>query len=162
MNKTSVRFAAVVITASVLTGCGETNSDPISEPQSRLTYSSSFNNEPIIMSSISDTSNVPEYSEPQSKPYAHIDFAIEGKWKNIGTQGFGQAQPGAIVSFDGVNCNFYSPKDTYAFYKDNGKWVLDCTNVLWRDTLSFEVEIIGSDMINVIYGNIITELERKN
>ena len=35
-------------------------------------------------------------------------FAIEGKWKSVGNTGFGQAQPGSIVNFNGTNCNFFS------------------------------------------------------
>ncbi len=55
----------------------------------------------------------------ESKNYQAINnFSIEGKWKNIGSETFGQAQQGAIIVFDGINCNFFSPKDTYAFSKD--------------------------------------------
>ena len=38
---------------------------------------------------------------------------IEGKWKVVSDSGFGQAQPGTIIAFDGTNCNLYSPSDTY-------------------------------------------------
>lgn len=88
------------------------------------------------------------------------DFSIEGKWKSIGEYGFGQAQPGAIVAFDGVNCNFYSPSDTYAFYQENGKWRLDCTDFLFAETVCFTVEIIDNDNIHIYYGSSVTELKR--
>ena len=51
--------------------------------------------------------------DPYEYTYVYLwGFSIEGKWKSVGESGFGQAQPGAIVAFDGTNCNFFSPKDT--------------------------------------------------
>jgi len=88
------------------------------------------------------------------------DFVIEGKWKSIGESGFGQAQPGAIVAFDGIHCNFYSPQDTYAFYQEDGKWRLDCTSFLFSETLIFDVEIIDRDTVNLYYGSTCTSLKR--
>lgn len=90
------------------------------------------------------------------------DFSIEGKWKSVGGYGFGQAQPGAIVVFDGVHCNFYSPSDTYALYQEDGSWRLDCTDFLFAVTVSFTVEVIDNDHINVYYGSDATELKRVN
>lgn len=99
-----------------------------------------------------DTENITSFS----------DFAIEGKWKSVGDYGFGQAQPGAIVIFDGTHCNFYSPSDTYALYQENEKWRLDCTDFLFANTVSFTVEIIDNDNIYVYYGSDATELRRVN
>lgn len=93
---------------------------------------------------------------------AFEDFAIEGKWKSIGTYGFGQAQPGAIVIFDGTHCNFYSPSDTYALYQEDGVWRLDCTDFLFAITVSFTVEIVDNDNIHIYYGTDVTELKRVN
>ena len=76
------------------------------------------------------------------------NFSIEGKWKSVGSYGFGQAQPGAIVVFDGNNCNFYSPNDTYAFYKEDDRYVLDITSVL-GESLSQTVNIIDDDNIEI-------------
>lgn len=76
-------------------------------------------------------------------------YDITGKWKSVGDSGFGQAQPGAIVVFNGSHCNFYSPNDTYAFYKDGDKYVLDVTSVL-GESLSFTVKIIDDDNIEVV------------
>lgn len=90
------------------------------------------------------------------------DFVIEGKWKSIGNYGFGQAQPGAIIIFDGTHCNFYSPSDTYALYQEDEKWRLDCTDFLFANTVSFTVEIIDSDNIYIYYGSDATELRRVN
>ena len=75
-------------------------------------------------------------------------YDITGKWKSVGDSGFGQAQPRAIVVFDGNNCNFYSPKDTYAFYKEDDRYVLDITSVL-GESLSQSVNIIDDDNIEV-------------
>lgn len=88
------------------------------------------------------------------------DFSIEGKWKSVGSYGFGQAQPGAIVAFDGTNCNFFSPSDTYAFYADSDDYRLECTSFMSTSTAAFTVRIIDADHIDVYYGDNITELQR--
>ncbi len=88
------------------------------------------------------------------------NFSIEGKWKSVGSYGFGQAQPGAIVAFDGTNCNFFSPSDTYAFYADGNDYRLECTSFMSTSTAAFTVKIIDADHIDVYYGDNITELQR--
>lgn len=88
------------------------------------------------------------------------DFAIEGKWTSVGDSEFGQAQPGAIVAFDGTNCNFFSPKDTYAIYQDGDTYKLDVTSYLFADTLIFTVNTIDEDHIVIASGQTVTELER--
>ena len=88
------------------------------------------------------------------------NFSIEGKWKSVGSYGFGQAQPGAIVTFDGTNCNFFSPSDTYAFYADGNDYRLECTSFMSTSTAAFTVKIIDSDHIDVYYGDNVTELQR--
>lgn len=88
-----------------------------------------------------ETSEDTSYIVPDS-------YDITGKWKSIGDNGFGQAQPGAIVIFDGNRCNFYSPNDTYAFYKEDDRYVLDITSVL-GESLSQTVNIIDDDNIEI-------------
>lgn len=90
------------------------------------------------------------------------DFVIKGSWLSVGSSGFGQAQPGMTVTFDGAHCNFFSPYDTYAFYQDDGQWRLDCTSFLFSETLTFKVEVIDANSINVYYGSTCTELSRMN
>ncbi|MBQ9041673.1 MAG: hypothetical protein IJ111_02530 [Eggerthellaceae bacterium] len=89
-------------------------------------------------------------------------FSIEGSWKSVGSVGFGQAQPGITVTFDGEQCNFYSPADTYRLYESGGTLKLDCTNMLWKDTLTFDVEVVDNDHITIYTGspNTTTQLER--
>lgn len=98
--------------------------------------------------------------EPEQPQQTENDFAIEGSWLSVGGEGFGQAQPGMTVTFDGTHCNFFSPYDTYAFYQENGQWRLDCTSFLFAETLTFSVEVIDKDSINVYYGSNCTELMR--
>ncbi len=101
-----------------------------------------------------------EASTDAQKAYiSSNNFSIVGKWKNIGTYTFGQAQKGSIISFNGTNCNFFSPKDTYAFYKDGENYKLDCTSPL-ADTVSFTVKIIDENNIDVFYGTNLVELTR--
>ena len=80
-------------------------------------------------------------------------FVLEGKWKNTSNTTLGQASPGAIVAFDGTNCNFFSPKDTYAYYEAGDHYVLECTSFLFNRTLSFTIFLIDNDNIEISYGN---------
>ena len=105
----------------------------------------------------SDNSN--EKSTGQKDYIIKSDFSIIGKWKNIGEYTYGQAQKGAIISFDGTNCNFFSPKDTYAFYKNGEHYKLDCTSPL-ADTVSFTVKIVDENNIDIFNGTDIIELQR--
>lgn len=87
------------------------------------------------------------------------DYRIEGTWKSIGESGFGQAQPGAVVVFDGARCNFFSPDDIYDFYNDGNGYVLNVASML-GDSLSFSVYIVNDNRIDIYYGSNVTELER--
>lgn len=88
------------------------------------------------------------------------EFAIEGKWKNVGDYTFGQAQKGAVIVFNGSRCNLFSPSDTYAFYKDGDSYILECTSLGFSETLTFDVEVIDTDHINLHSGNNVLELQR--
>lgn len=90
----------------------------------------------------------------------HEEFAIEGKWKNVGDYTLGQAQEGAIIAFDGTKCNLYSPSDTYAFYKNGDRYTLECSSLNFGETLTFDVEVIDADHINLHRGNHVLELQR--
>jgi hypothetical protein len=111
-------------------------------------------------SSTPSSSQPPAATESSTASEYTGDFAIEGKWKSVGDYGFGQAQPGSIVVFDGTNCNFFSPQDTYAFYKDGSKWILDCTSMLFSQNQTFAVTIIDEDNIEVAQGSYVTVLKR--
>ena len=87
------------------------------------------------------------------------NFTIEGKWKNVGNDTYGQAQKGAIIIFNGTNCNFFSPADTYAFYKNGDSYRLECTSLL-GDTVSFTVKIIDQNNIEIYFANGFVELTR--
>ncbi len=87
-------------------------------------------------------------------------FSIEGKWKNVGSATFGQVQQGSIVIFDGKNCNVYSPKDTYAFYKDGKQYRLDCTGLLFAENLSFTVKVVDKNNIELDTGSNVLKLKR--
>jgi len=87
-------------------------------------------------------------------------FSIEGKWKNTGSYTYGQVQNGAIVSFDGTNCNVVSPADTYAFYKNGSNYRLDCTTMLFSETQSFTVKVTDKNHISIYVGNNSLDLSR--
>jgi len=102
----------------------------------------------------------PHITQP-SVPYNNVgNFAIEGKWKNVGAYTFGQAQQGAIIIFNGTNCNFYSPQDTYAFYKNGNGYQLDVTSFLFAENLSFMVNIIDHDNIEIFNGSNTIQMRR--
>lgn len=86
-------------------------------------------------------------------------FAIEGKWKNTGEGTYGQMEQGAIVVFDGTNCNVLSPSDTYAFYEENGTYHLDVTGLLGGSP-SFIVTIVDNDHIELTKSSISVSLTR--
>ncbi|RYC74819.1 hypothetical protein [Candidatus Nanosyncoccus alces] len=119
------------------------------------------NYEEVSKSGIKPNATATETSETiATKIYQTInEFSIVGKWKNVGEYTFGQAQKGSIISFDGTNCNFFSPKDTYAFYKNGDNYKLDCTSPL-ADTVSFTVKIIDENNIDIFNGSDIVELTR--
>lgn len=103
-----------------------------------------------------------ENNNSKAKEYIVLpSFSIIGKWKNVGEYTFGQSQKGSIISFDGTNCNFFSPKDTYAFYKNGDNYKLDCTSPL-ADTVSFTVKIVDENNIDIFNGTDIIELKRVN
>ena len=107
-----------------------------------------------------DYSDNADTYEPE-KIYSDIsNFNITGKWKNTGSDDYGQAQSGAIVVFDGKNCNFYSPNDTYAFYKEGDHYRLDCTSMLFADTVSFVVNTVDQGHIDIEFSGGIVELTR--
>ncbi len=87
-------------------------------------------------------------------------FSIEGKWKNVGSTTFGQVQKDAVVIFNGTNCNFFSPRDTYAFYKEGSRYKLDCTSFLFSETLTFNVKVVNKDNIEVDTGSDVLKLKR--
>ena len=49
----------------------------------------------------------------------------------------------------GDDCDFYSPNYTYAFYKEDDRYVLDITSVL-GESLSQTVNIIDDDNIEIV------------
>ena len=107
-----------------------------------------------------EASGNPDYNSEEYGFMFVSDFSIEGKWKSVGDSGFGQAQPGAIVAFDSTNCNFFSPKDTYALYQDGDIYKLDVTSYLFADTLTFTVNTVSEDYIVITSGQTVTTLER--
>lgn len=114
-----------------------------------------------LFSEVPEEPSVDPGSDDPSKDYVYTDnLKIEGKWKSVGDYGFGQAQPGAIVIFDGNNCNFFSPSDTYALYEKDGEYYLDVTSFMSTDTLTFTIKTVDSDHIDVFYGGQVTELQR--
>lgn len=128
---------------------------PTSEPKQQ--EQTSKQTEP----SANTSSGVKNETASKQQSYQNVsNFNIKGKWKNIGTYTFGQVQSGAIVAFDGKNCNVYSPQDTYAFYKDGDSYTLDCTSLLFSETISFKVKIVDKDNIHIYYGSNYLDLIR--
>ena len=87
-------------------------------------------------------------------------FSIVGTWRSVGSYGFGQAQPGAIVTFDKDTCNFFSPMDTYLLTKEEGQYWLNTTSLLGISSMSFKLDVVDNDHIKVYYNGTTTELKR--
>ena len=80
-------------------------------------------------------------------------FKIEGSWKQVGDNTWGQAQPGAIVNFtSNGQANLFSPVDSYAFYKEGSDYRLDVTGLL-GGTSSFTVRVINNNEIELLQGS---------
>lgn len=79
-------------------------------------------------------------------------FSIQGTWKSVGTVGWGQAQPGAMVQFGDGQANLYSPRDTYAISKDGADYRLEVTGLL-GGTSSFTVKVVDSNNIELYRGD---------
>ena len=80
-------------------------------------------------------------------------FKIEGQWKQVGSETWGQAQSGSIVSFNrNGQANLFSPLDTYAFYKEGNDYRLDLSGLLGGD-ISFKVKIINNNNIELYSGS---------
>ena len=112
---------------------------------------------PAVVRTISIISN------SVSSSIATKNFEIEGTWRNIGEDTCAQIQRGSVVSFDGTNCNVYSPRDTYAFYKDGSNYHLTCTSFFAGDSMEFVVTVRDNDHISMDYygrGETVVELER--
>ena len=88
------------------------------------------------------------------------EFTIKGKWMSVGSDGFGQAQPGAIVIFEENYCNFFSPRDTYSLTKNGSDYTLYATSFMSTATLSFNVVVKDNDNITIYYNGTSTELQR--
>ncbi len=132
-----------------------TSSDPTNEESHNHTLENKAKEESVLLS---DNRN--EESDSKEKNYKQLsEFSVVGKWKNKGKDTYGQAQKNAIIVFTDSNCNFYSPVDTYAFYKDGDEYRLDCTSLL-GETVSFKVKTIDADHMDIFYSGGIVELER--
>lgn len=80
------------------------------------------------------------------------EFSIEGTWKATGDESWGIVSKGSVVTFNGTNCNLFSPNDTYAFYEEGGEYHLDVTGVLGSGG-SFEVTVVDDDNIELRQGS---------
>ncbi|MBQ1332127.1 MAG: lipase family protein [Lachnospiraceae bacterium] len=88
------------------------------------------------------------------------DVSLVGTWQSVGSTGFGQAQPGAIIRFDADTCNFYSPNDSYVLYESEGQVYLECTSYIFAETLTFRVDASDPNLVLITYGGTVTTLQR--
>lgn len=148
-----IALLMLALTSTALSGCSANSSTNSSS-------GGSYNSSSTSSNSSSSSNNASGGSGQSGATSSSIsNFAIEGKWKNVGQDTFGQAQKGAIIVFDGRNCNFFSPADTYAFYKEGNNYVLDCTSPL-ADTLSFTVKVLNDDEITISNSSSTVQLKR--
>ena len=159
----SVRSATTTTTAAAATTTvAATTTAAAATTIAATTFPTSGSEDTIILTSTESTtaSQTSETSNERTLESFSGKFSIEGKWKQTGDNTFGQAQKGAIIVFDGTRCNWYSPADTYAFYKEGKNYRLDTTNVLFGDTPSFIVVAIDNDNIDVYNGTNAVSLMR--
>ena len=88
-------------------------------------------------------------------------FDIRGKWQVTSGQ-WGQATPGAVIVFNGSQCNLYSPKDTYGISKtSNNNYRLNITGLLGGN-FSFDVTVVDKNHIKLTKGSTTIEMKRLN
>ena len=159
MKKIVLMLLSVVMIITAFTACSKATvpeTTTVNTYEEQTDYHDDYEEE-------TEDYDVPEETTESQAEQSYIvpnDFVLEGKWKSVGDYGFGQAQPGAIVIFNGSNCNLFSPQDTYAYYLNNGQYVLDCTSFMSTDTVSFDIRIIDNDNIELVRGEYVTELMR--
>jgi hypothetical protein len=156
IRKFKEEYMVFVFIAVGLVGCGgEDKEEPISYfPPVVIPETNT-----VIPSITADTFEVPTTPEADdNRPSVTIN-EIEGKWKNVGENTFAMAQKGAIIVFDGTNCNWYSPSDTYAFYKDGDDYRLDITSLI-GESRSFVVKVIDNDNIEIYFGDTPITMQR--
>ena len=113
----------------------------------------------VIVDNLKSTDSI---SKSSDAGWGSSSFSIEGKWQSVGDTGFGQAQPGAVVYFDGVNCNIVSPFDTYTVKGSNGSYTLDVTSFSSTAVFTFDINLDGKNHIYLIGNSSTIELERVN
>ncbi|MCL2466172.1 MAG: hypothetical protein FWF02_07805 [Micrococcales bacterium] len=147
--KKLVLLVSVLITALVLGACGNSDGD---------SGSGAVGGQPVgqdVPQGVPDEPSVddpPATGQQDSRPSVPDSYDIRGTWKSVGSEGWGQAQPGAIVLFGDGQATLYSPQDTYAFYKENGTWRLVVTGLL-GGTTNFRVVIIDANNIELYSGS---------
>lgn len=151
MKKTGLLLLAVLVVGIIFAGCSKTNNNSAANTQNNAAYAQQQNS--------SGEQHSAQESASEQQDIVPSDFSIAGKWKNVGENTFGQASKGAIIIFDGTNCNYYSPRDTYAFYQQGDSYVLDCTSLL-GETLSFKVNIVDENNIEIDYHGKAVQLTR--
>ena len=156
----SATEAATTTAAANTTAAATTTAAAAAAAETLVSNSASTTTPALTSPKTSSTSQPPETSSEAVLESFSGKFSIEGKWKQTGDNTFGQAQKGSIIIFDGARCNWYSPADTYAFYKDGDNYRLDTTNVLFGDTPSFIVVAIDNDNIDIYNGPNAVSLKR--
>ena len=106
MKKSFILLFAFIFLIFIFSGCSNSSSG---YDDNYITDSSAYSENYEFESSSEYHSEVQSPNENvYQKEYNNFDdFYIEGKWKSVGSYGFGQAQPGSIVIFNGTNCNFF-------------------------------------------------------
>lgn len=170
--------AIACVTAAVLAGCGAKEAGQASLPgsgqdalfadaDSERQTASLLRTEAETMpaeteaqatdSPRAETTAKPAETKPQGVYIQNFD--IYGKWRSVGKEGFGQAQPGAVVLFDGQRCNFLSPADTYGLFEKNGRQYLAVSGLMGGN-LTFKITTLDENHILLDNGRIVTELKR--
>ena len=92
-------------------------------------------------------------------------FRIEGQWERAEdncaarTISYDIKEDDTIIFFNGSNCNFSSPFETYRFQKIKGKYFLTVSNILC-DKVTFRVNIIDNNHIEISGSGDVVKLER--
>ena len=92
-------------------------------------------------------------------------FRIEGQWEKAEdnctarTISKDMKEDNTIIFFNGSNCNFSSPFETYRFQKIKGSYFLTISNILY-DKVTFRVNVLDNDHIEISGDGAVVKLER--
>ncbi|MCL2490782.1 MAG: hypothetical protein FWF36_08725 [Propionibacteriaceae bacterium] len=148
--------SSALMATALLAGCSAASTPPATTNPAPVTTTQPQPANPAPPPATSTTTSTTQPPTTAGIKAPPAKFSIVGAWKVVGDQGWGQAQPGAIVIFTNANqCTLYSPQDTYMY--SNG--TLSGTGLLGGN-YTFKVDYTDDNNIALVDSSIRISLSR--